>query len=59
MNDELDIAQMIEDCEQHSDKLTEWECDFIDSIAMQYGRKGTLTEKQSEQLNRIWEKATQ
>lgn len=59
MDEELDIAQMIEDCENRSAKLNDWECEFIDSIAIQYAKKGSLTPKQSEQLNKIWEKATE
>lgn len=49
---------MIEDCQQRESKLSDWERSFIDSIEQQLARGGTLTEKQREQLDCIWEKVT-
>lgn len=45
----------IEVC-QASDRLTEWESDFIDSIFDQLQRKGELTPKQAQTLERIYAK---
>ena len=45
---------MISDCERRSEDLTDWECDFIDSIS----RRDYLTPKQAETLNKIWERIT-
>ncbi len=37
-------------------KFTDWERDFIASVARQVGRGRKLTAKQKEILERIWEK---
>lgn len=53
-----DIAQMIEDCEARDSKLSEWEQQFIDSIGRQLSRTGSLSPKQQERLEQIWERIT-
>lgn len=58
MSDADEIQVMIEDCEQRSEKLSDWECGFIDSISDQLGRGHGLTDKQEQILTRIWEKVT-
>ena len=35
---------------------TQWECDFMDSIAMQVKRGRVLSEKQKKVLDKIYEK---
>lgn len=50
--------QLIADCEQRESKLTDWERTFIDSISMQLSRGKSLTEKQAETLDAIWERIT-
>jgi hypothetical protein len=50
--------QMIEDCEKRQSKLSEWEATFIDSLSVQLGKGRSLTEKQSEKLEAIWERIT-
>jgi hypothetical protein len=42
--------------ETQDSKFTEWERDFIASLARQVELGRTLTEKQKETLERIWEK---
>jgi hypothetical protein len=42
--------------ETRDSKFTEWERDFIASLARQVEQGRTLTEKQKETLERIWEK---
>jgi hypothetical protein len=49
---------LIEDCENRSDHLTDWEADFVDSIKNQIADGRRLSEKQTERLDIIWEKAT-
>ncbi len=49
-----DYTPMIEACEGHS-KLTDWEDNFLVSIE---SKPTTLTEKQIEVLERIYEKVT-
>ena len=53
-----DISQLIEDCEARQEKLSEWEQQFIDSISKQLERGHSLTDKQRERLELIWEKVT-
>lgn len=53
-----DIAQMIEDCEARDSKLSEWEQQFIDSIGRQLAKNGSLSPKQQERLEAIWERIT-
>ena len=49
-----DEAQMIKDCEARESKLGDWERGFIDSIS----RRDTLTPRQSETLETIWDRVT-
>ena len=53
MNEEHET--MIEDCEKRSEKLTDWECDFIDSLSR---RDRELTTKRAETLEQIWDRVT-
>lgn len=43
----------IEAC-QASDKLTEWEDNFINSVFEQLTKRGSLSDKQAEILERIY-----
>lgn len=49
------LLQYIEECEE-SDRLSEWESEFIKSIKEYLERKKTLTPKQFEVLQRISKK---
>lgn len=51
-------SQIIEDCEKRESKLTAWESDFIDSLANRVCRGHTLTDKQAEKLQKIWDRIT-
>jgi hypothetical protein len=53
-----DTAQLIEDCETREERLTDWERGFIDSIKAQIVGGRRLSEKQTDRLNEIWERAT-
>ena len=55
MNDEH--MQMIEDCEARRRRINEWEAGFLASIRVRL-EKETLTTKQIDILNSIWERAT-
>lgn len=55
---EEEILQMIEDCENRESKLSEWEQGFIESISVQLGRGGSLTSKQKDKLEAIWNRIT-
>lgn len=51
-------AQLLEDCETREEKLSDWERNFIDSIGKQMAEGHSLTDKQVERLEEIWEKVT-
>ena len=55
---ETEYMQMAEDCMSREHKMTEWEQGFISSIYDRLGTGKSLTDKQSEILDRIWEKVT-
>lgn len=50
--------QMIADCEARESRLSDWERSFIDSISSQIAAGRTLSSKQADILDRIWESAT-
>lgn len=52
MDDE--IITMIDDCMNRSSKMSEWEQNFIESIA----DKDFLSDRQIVILNKIWDKVT-
>lgn len=56
MNDE--ILEMIQDCENREDQMSEWERDFIQSLSEQFSRKGSISPRQEEILDKIWDKLT-
>jgi len=49
---------LIEDCEERSDRLSDWEAGFIDSLRRQLEEGRAPTQKQIDCLDSIWEKAT-
>jgi hypothetical protein len=53
-----DIPAYIADCEARESKLSDWERSFIQSISEQFAKTGSLSTKQMERLDEIWEKVT-
>ena len=53
-----EYMRMVEDCEKRESRLTEWEKNFIDSIRHRLDQEKPLTPKQTETLEKIWERAT-
>ena len=53
-----DYLDMITDCENRESKLTEWEGEFFESVSEQLYERGSLSQRQAETLERIWEKCT-
>ena len=49
---------MVEDCEKRESKLTEWEAGFVDSIRHRLEKEQPLSAKQTETLDKIWERVT-
>lgn len=52
------LAQL-DDCERRSERLTDWECGFIDSLRRQIESGRRPTPKQIETLDNVWSKATE
>jgi hypothetical protein len=50
--------QLISDCEDRESRLNGWERNFIDSLGRQLAEGQSLTPKQAEALEEIWERAT-
>lgn len=50
---------LVNDCMQRQDRLSNWEQDFLQSIAEQIAKGRALSEKQVNKLNSIWDKATE
>jgi len=49
---------LIEDCEARSERLTEWESSFINSLKQQIASGRRPTVKQEDILDSVWKKAT-
>jgi hypothetical protein len=58
MTDPTEHMTMAEDCEARESRLSEWDASFIDSIKRQLIDGRSLTKKQAETLDAIWERAT-
>lgn len=53
-----EYTTLLNDCEERSNRLTDWECGFVDSLQRQLVEGRRPTEKQKARLDEIWEKAT-
>jgi len=49
---------LLEDCTKRSEKLSDWELGFIDSLERQIAAGRRPSPKQIETLDTIWERAT-
>lgn len=58
MSNSGEIEQMIEDCENRSEKLSDRESEFIEDISKRLRHGGSLTVKQLNWLNDIWDRVT-
>lgn len=58
MNDTTEHMTMVEDCEKRESRLSDWDRGFIDSISKQLGDGRSLTKKQADALDDVWERAT-
>jgi hypothetical protein len=56
--DQDDILQLIENCEERDQNMTDWECRFIDSLSFQIEKEIRLTDKQILTLENIHDKVT-
>lgn len=53
-----EYIQMVEDCMNRESRMTEWECGFVESIDRWLADEKPLTLKQTETLEKIWERVT-
>jgi len=53
-----EYLQMIVDCEARESRMSDWDRAFVDSLGKRLGDGRTLTPKQIEKLNEIWERVT-
>ena len=53
-----EIEQMLSDIEQRESSLSDWERQFVDDIGVQLGRGNSLTQRQDEKLEQIWNRVT-
>jgi len=59
MSADHDVGEMLEAIEAHySDRLTEWEVDFIESVTAQWAARQWISEKQRGVLETIFEKVS-
>jgi hypothetical protein len=58
MSDPAEHAQMCEDCETREQRLSDYERGFVDSIKAQLSAGRTLSKKQADKLEEIWDRAT-
>lgn len=49
---------LLDDCEKRSDRLSDWECQFVDSLQRQLADGRRPSPRQIETLDNVWEKAT-
>lgn len=49
---------LVEDCEKRESRLTEWEVGFVDSIRNRLEKEQPLSAKQTETLDKIWDRVT-
>lgn len=53
-----EYVTMLDDCEARSERLSEWECGFVDSLQRQIAEGRRPSVKQIDTLDTIWERAT-
>lgn len=53
-----EYLRLVEDCEKRESRMTEWEIGFISSIRSRLEDDRPLTDKQTETLDKIWERVT-
>lgn len=53
-----DHHEMIEDCLDRESRMSDWEEEFIESLEEWLANGKTLTERQAEKLEDVWERVT-
>jgi len=52
-------VEMLDDCESRDDNMNDWESDFCESIREQLDNGRSLSTKQVEMLEKIWDRLTE
>lgn len=52
------IAHMLAELETPAKSLSKWEEDFVESVSEQFERRGSLSDRQAEILERIYAEKT-
>lgn len=58
MSDHDEQILMIKDCEEREEKLSDWERNFVQSLRERVDKNLSLTDRQIEKLNQIWDRIT-
>lgn len=53
-----EISEMIQDCLDRDNQLSDWETDFIHSLDDQLSNRDWISEKQYNILEKIWNRVT-
>lgn len=56
--DAATIQDWFEQLEEHADALTKWEYEFVASLQEQFERRGSLSDRQVEVLEKIYAEKT-
>ena len=56
---DAETLQLLEDCERREERLNAWEHDFLVSVRAQLEAGRSLSKKQLERLDEIWDRATE
>ena len=54
-----ELMQLVVDCENRESRLNGWERGFVDSIRRRLEQGQSLTDRQRETLESVWEHATE
>ena len=58
MNNVVEQAARVEDCQDRESKLNEWECGFIEDMDALLAKGTTLTPRQDDVLEKLWDRVT-
>ena len=53
-----EYLELLDDCEKRSERLSDWELGFVDSLRRQIEQGHRPSVKQIESLDKAWERAT-
>lgn len=57
-SDLSEASRMIEDCEKRESQLSDWERSYVDSLSRQVARGASLSPKQQDILDTLWDRVT-